>query len=171
MKGILKLENGKELTIELDNEILKYLEEPKKTGYERVCAGEEYYTAFHGKVVSFHEMAVEEGGICSLKDYEDANYYSDKAIAKNNARADLLMRKLRRFAVEHRTKELDWNDSYEEKRCIAYDHETKQLMNAFNQTYQAFGKIYFDSKETAEAAIEEFHDELLWYFTEYKDSL
>ena len=33
------------------------------------------------------------------------------------------------------------------------------------------GTILFDSEETAQAAIDEFHDELIWYFTEYKDSL
>ena len=32
-------------------------------------------------------------------------------------------------------------------------------------------EIYFDSQETAGRVIEEFKDELTWYFTEYKDSL
>ena len=34
-----------------------------------------------------------------------------------------------------------------------------------------FGAIHFDSEETANAAMDKFHDELIWYFTEYKDSL
>lgn len=168
MKGVLKLEDGRELAVEIDENTFKSVEEPKKTGHERSKnRSTYYYIDYAGQVTSDCDCKTDADNDC----YEIANYYSDKTVAENNARADILMRKLRRFAVEHRTKELDWNDSYEEKRCIAYDHETKQLMNAFNQTYQAFGKIYFDSKETVEAAIEEFHDELLWYFTEYKYSL
>ena len=34
-----------------------------------------------------------------------------------------------------------------------------------------FGVIYFDLGETANAAIDEFRDELIWYFTEYKEGL
>ena len=171
MKGTLKLENGKELTIELDNGILKYLEESKKTGYERVCAGEKYYTAFQGKVESFHEMAIVEGGLHCLTDYKDANYYSDEAIAKNNARADLLMRKLRRFAVEHRTEKLDWNDINQPKYELYYYHKNQSINISPCQNCQNFGTIYFDTLNLAKLAIEEFKDELLWYFTEYKDSL
>lgn len=169
MKATLKL-NGKDYEVEISEEqanAIENLDKPKKTGYERVKASHFYYVEYDGIVDLEMDMGADSDNNC----YDIANYYSDKTVAENNARADALMRKLRRFAVEHRTKELDWNDSYEEKRCIAYDHETKQLINAFNQTYQAFGETYFDSKETAEAAIEEFHDELLWYFTEYRDSL
>ena len=34
-----------------------------------------------------------------------------------------------------------------------------------------FGGIYFDTESAVSLAIETFHDELIWYFTEYKDSL
>lgn len=37
--------------------------------------------------------------------------------------------------------------------------------------YRAFGHILFDTADTVKLAIETFHDELIWYFTEYKDSL
>lgn len=40
-----------------------------------------------------------------------------------------------------------------------------------NIYYRYHGIIYFDSGEAAQLAIETFHDELIWYFTEYKDSL
>lgn len=171
MKGTLRLEDGREVTVEIDENTLKSIEEPKKMGYERVCAGKEYYTAFHGKVVSFHELSVEEGGICSLKDYEDANYYSDESVAKNNARADRLMRKLRRFAVEHRETKLDWKNQQQPKWCIEYVWISRTLSFGKYTIYHGFGQIYFDTQEAVEEAIKEFKDELLWYFTEYKDSL
>lgn len=170
MKGILKL-NGKEFTIELDNEILKHLGVPKRTGYERTYIGEQYYTVLHGSVESFHELDIGHGGLSCLEDYKDANYYSDKTVAENNAKADTLMRKLRRFSVEHREHELGWDDCHRNKYFIYYNHEEKSLFISHNEIYQGFGLIYFDASKTAQAAIEEFKDELLWYFTEYKDSL
>ena len=52
-----------------------------------------------------------------------------------------------------------------------YDYDDSELGVSFVFRTRNFGAIYFDSKETANAAIDEFHDELIWYFTEYKDSL
>jgi hypothetical protein len=102
--------------------------------------------------------------------YENCNYYSDKTVAENNARADKLMRQLRRFAVEHRNMPLTWErDSYQ--YCIYYDHGDKTLVTTFEEEMHFFGCIYFDSEEAAQEAIETFRDELIWYFTEYKDSL
>lgn len=164
--------NGKEIKLEIpEEEITKLIEaseQQKKTGYERSENRSTYYCIdYDGQVTSDCDCKADEDNSC----YETANYYSDKTVAENNARADALMRKLRRFAIEHRTKELDWNYIDERKYFIAYDHGTKRLIDASNLTCQDFGKTYFDSKETAKAAIEEFKDELLWYFTEYKDSL
>lgn len=100
--------------------------------------------------------------------YEAANYYSSETLAKNNARADKLMRQLRRFAVEHRENELDWNNTYQPKYYIHYD---TSLVIGYIFYTRDFGCIYFDTRETTQAAIETFNDELIWYFTEYKDSL
>ena len=167
MKGTLKV-NGKEFTIELDNEILKHLKEFKITGYERVEKNNDYYyVSFDGII----EDQYEDGGYTDDKCYSIANYYSDKTVAENNAKADTLIRKLRRFAVEHREHELDWDDCHKNKYLIYYNHEEEKLSISHNEIYQSFGLIYFDTQKTADAAIEEFKDELRWYFTEYKDSL
>ena len=73
--------------------------------------------------------------------------------------------------MERRQEELDWGNDNQCKVYIEYNHNDYELQTDCDYTYQSFGKIYFDSEETAEAAIEEFKDELIWYFTEYKDSL
>ena len=96
---------------------------------------------------------------------------SDKTVAENNARADTLMRKLRRFAVEHRKTELDWNDIDNYKYYIYCDRNEVRLDIDYTNVYPHFYGVYFDTEETAKAAIEEFKEELIWYFTEYKDSL
>ena len=156
--------DGHEFDIDISDPKLQALISPIKTGYEQVKAGKNFYSVRADGTI-FEPTA---GG----KDnnyYDVANYYSDRAIAENNARADKLMRQLRRFAVEHRENELDWEDHNQSKFFIAY--ECGKLDIDFDIEYKMHGVIYFDSFKTAELAIETFHDELIWYFTEYKDSL
>ena len=107
---------------------------------------------------------------CNVK-YEGANYYSDRTVAENNARADKLYRQLRRFAVEHRKKEIDWDNENMYKFFFYYIHKEDKFEVLTSYLCQDYGNIYFDSEEAARLAIETFKDELIWYFTEYKDSL
>ncbi len=140
----------------------------KKTGYERAYKGGKYYVAYIDKGIreSTDSYRDNENSL-----YENAAYYSDKTVAENNARADRLMRQLRRFAVEHRNKVFDWTNQVQRKSYIYYGNRTKELLVGENGTARDFGVIYFDSEKTAKLAIETFKDELIWYFTEYKDSL
>lgn len=158
---------GKEFPIEIsDPELQKLLVPPKKTGYERVeLDNTYYYDDCNGSVCN----EIEERHNCDNISYDGANYYSDKTVAKNNARADKLMRQLRRFAVEHKEDKLDWSNLDQCKYYIWYNgHE---LDVDFNKKYKTCGVVYFDSSKNARSAIKVFHDELIWYFTEYKDSL
>lgn len=166
MKAKLVVE-GKEFDIEINNpELEKLVKPPKMTGYERLESTESYW-------------AVDEFGVCEHvyeeenvinEIYDNANYYSDLTVAENNARADRLMRQLRRFAVEHREKDISWCD-YSYKYYIFYDHNSNTFDTIDNQAHETYGTIYFESAKSAVAAIETFRDELIWYFTEYKDSL
>lgn len=164
--------NGKEIKLEIPEEEIKKLieasEKSKKTGYERAETGSSYFIDCGDKLI---EPYIEQGDPTDDTFYDIANYYSDKTVAQNNGRADTLMRKLRRFAVKHREKELDWTIPHTHKHSIYYDHQDKALYTYDNQVHQKLGSIYFDTQETAKSAIEEFKDELIWYFTEYKDSL
>lgn len=169
MKAKLIIED-KEIEVEISEEEYKKLQPPeeKKTGYERVAESDTYfYTYPSGCVETTCETCYDIDDEC----YESANYYSDKTVAENNTRADNLMRQLRRFSVEHRERGVNLNDINTEKFCIYYDYRNNELEPDFLFSEKAFGTIYFDSKETANAAIDEFHDELIWYFREYKDSL
>ena len=169
MKAKLIIE-GKEIEIEISEEEYKKLQpsEEKKTGYERVPESDIYFYAHSGGYVG---TASED--YCNIDNeyYELANYYSDKPVAENNARADKLMRQLRRFAVEHRECEVNFNNINTEKYYICYDYASDELEVSSVVFSKNFGAIYFDSIKVASAAIDEFHDELVWYFTEYKDSL
>ena len=169
MKAKLIIED-KEIEIEISEEEYKKLQpsEEKKTGYERMPESDIYYYANpKGDVDTTVEDCYDVDNEC----YESANYYSSETVAENNTRADKLMRQLRRFSVEHREREVDFNDTNTKQYCICYDYGNNTLGTAFTLCGRVFGTIYFDSEETAQVAIDEFHDELIWYFTEYKDSL
>ena len=169
MKAKLIIEN-KEIEIEISEEEYKKLQpsEEKKTGYERVAESDIY---FYANTKGDAETACEDYYDIDDEYYESANYYSDKTVAENNARADKLMRQLRRFSVEHRGHGIDFNSTETEKHYIYYDCVRDELRTTYTFYAGVFGVIYFDSEETAQAAIDEFRDELIWYFTEYKDSL
>ena len=169
MKAKLIIED-REIEIEISEEEYKKLQpsEEKKTGYERVPKNGKYFYEFGKGDV---ESDIEDCYDIDDEYYESANYYSSETIAENNARADKLMRQLRRFSVEHRGREVDFNSTETAKHYIYYDCIHDELDITFTFFARVFGMVYFDSEEIAQAAINEFHDELIWYFTEYKDSL
>ena len=166
MKAKLIIE-GKEIEIEISEEEYKKLQ-PSETGYERVSKSGDY---FHESGKGDVESEIEECYNIDNEYYESANYYSDKTVAKNNARADKLMRQLRRFSVEHRKYKTNFNSINARRFYIIYQCEINEIKPYHTSYAIYFGAIYFDSEESAQAAIDEFHDELIWYFTEYKDSL
>ena len=169
MKAKLIIED-KEIEVEISEEEYKKLQpsEKKKTGYERVPKNGHYFYEFGKGDV---ESDVEDCYDIDDEYYASANYYSDKTVAENNTRADKLMRQLRRFAVQRRECGVDFNSTKTEKHYIYYNYDYNELRTTYMFYAKHFGAIHFDSEETALAAINEFHDELIWYFTEYKDSL
>ena len=169
MFATLKIE-GKEFSVEIsDPELQKILRKEKETGYERKVE-EEYY------FITSTSCATKAKGV----DYQDtidnalynsANYYTSKEVAENVARAERLMRQIRRFSVEHRDRELIWDSQeYHPFFYIYFDHRTNEISTSFLNTCQGFSVIYFDTLEHCKEAIEKFRDELYWYFTEYKDT-
>lgn len=166
-KAILKID-GKEIEIEITKEQFEKLCPKNKTGYERVEKTEVYYyVSGTGKAC----RTVDSYSSIDDNYYKAANYHSDETVAENNARTDKLMRQLRRFAVEHRKTKINWSWTETNKFRIEYDCFVKKIRIASISVCKTFGAIYFDTEETAQLAIDTFKDELLWYFTEYKDSL
>lgn len=161
MKAKLVVE-GKEFDIEiLDPKLQELIAPKKKTGYERSEYNKTYFTEGCGYVQSYADW----GKNIDEEYYKCANYYSDKSVAKNNVRADNLMRQLRRFAVEHRE-----NKNPRERYYIYYISDANMLQLRRDITDRFIGP-WFDSQHAGAEAIEAFHNELIWYFTEYKDSL
>ena len=158
---------GKEIEIEISEEEYKKLH-PSETGYERVAKDSNYFYVNIGGNVG---TGIDNYCYADDKYYKSANYYSSDVVAGNNARADKLMRQLRRFSVEHRERGIDLNDMNTKKFFVTYNYENNEIQPGYTLQVKAFGTICFDTREATQAAIDEFYDELIWYFTEYKDSL
>ena len=171
MKNVKLIIDGKEIEVLISEENLEKLTDKRATGYEKARYDSTYYTDSCGVVKTFVECT--ENSEFDEEVYKSGNYYSDPDVAANNIRADNLMRQLRRFAVESRKSDIDWNDETQYKYFIYYYYGPDELriQSVSSCSFRDFGQIYFDTKETAELAIEKFKDELLWYFTEYRDSL
>ena len=168
MKNAKLIIDGKEIEVQINEEDLKKLTATDKTtGYERVRYGSTYYIDSYSEVDAFEE----EDYKFDEKAYKSGNYYSDSDVANNNVRADNLMRQLRRFAAENRKEYIDWENKNQDKYYLRYEYLNKKIYIGLIQSFRDFGQIYFDTEETAKLAVKTFRDELLWYFTEYRDSL
>jgi hypothetical protein len=143
-----------------DEEILALIHDARKlihTGYEQTD-DEWFYLGVDGDI---HKTS----GI-STSLYNCANYYSDINVARECSRADTLMRKLRRFAAEHGgcvapCGPIAW--------CITYDYQDEAFKVEkynYDSTYTP-GMVLFKSEQAAKDAIDEFADELDWYFNYY----
>ncbi len=160
--------NGKPIEFELTEEQVEVLKqrEKKKTGWERAKERESYWVC-DGDTVFDNE---EENLSCDDEVFDCANYFSNKTLAQNIARAQTLKRKLWRRSAELCEK-MNLRDSETQKYCITYDVDNNVLYVSPAWNFNDFGQVYFDTKEHAEQVIEEFKDELLWYFTKFESRM
>ena len=165
--------NGKTIQTEINEEQAKILGltiDKPKTGYERVEKGSTY---FFNDGLSDMNRTKEEKDIVDQGFYDSGNYYSDYEIAKNNARADRLLRQLRQWQAlnDKSISEKDWNDESKKKWFVAYSYGAEKLYADYYYIMRLPNTIHFATKEKAEEAIEVFRDELIWYFVEYQQRL
>lgn len=152
-KAKLTLADGREIEVEISEEELKKIE-IKKSPYERTTLHEKYYYISDiGAVNSQRDLDLDG----DVEHYLNINYYNDETAAKNDACADLLMRKLRKFAVENN----------EKNQNLAVGIGIRYYRGKIETEFNYGLGVNFSSHEIAEKAIETFKKELLWYFTEY----
>ena len=170
MKVELKA-NGKTIQAEISEEQAKILGLAKVTltGYEgrEECNNKKHY------FVNTIDLVIEDENtvLFDQNRYDVGNYYSDKTIAENNARADRLLRCLRQWQAQNDEpiSVEDWNNESKKKWFIIYSSE--EMYAEYYYIMRLPNTIYFTTKEKAEEAIEVFKDELIWYFTEYVQRL
>ena len=163
---------GKTVQVEMTEEqakILGLVEERSRTGYERVEVEETYYLV----EVDDEITNMKHNGQLDRDCYDVGNYYSNKTIAENNARADRLLRHLRQWQAQNDEpiSVEDWNNESKKKWFIIYSYSSEEMYAEYYYIMRLPNTIYFATKEKAEEAIEVFKDELIWYFTEYVQRL
>lgn len=165
--------NGKSIEIEISRNQAKELGliDRETTGYERVKKDETYYVISTEcdsttKITEFNDQVDEQ---C----YNKGNYYSNKTIAENNARADRLLRQLRRWQAQN-DKAIsisDWKNEGIIKYFIAYNYRSSLFEIGRCSRRREPNIIYFTTKDKVSKAVKNFRDELEWYFTEYQQRL
>lgn len=156
--------NGKTVEVELTDEQFEKLFTEKKTGYERVEVGELYYSI---NALSNPQKFTEDNELYDKTLFDCANYYSGKTVAENMARAQRLWNRIHRRAVELCEPIRPNTPMF--VYTISFNNNTQNLFPNMWEVTRNLGEILFDTKEHCEQAIDEFHDDLLWYFTQFKD--
>ena len=154
MKVELKA-NGKSVQAEISEEQLKELglfEQLKKlglienqpTGYERVKKDSIY---FFKNSVGDIQGVTDDKCVLDQEYYDSGNYYSSKMIARNNARADRLLRQLRQWqALNDKSISVeDWNNESKKKWFIIYSSE--EMYAEYYYIMRLPNTIYFTTKE------------------------
>lgn len=168
MKVTVKYKN-REVEVDIPDEKLEELiKEKQQTGYERVdkCDDNYYYVGYCGEIDIDCDCFMADDN----KTYIKGNYYTSKELAENIARFETLMRRIRRRAAEI-CKPIDWKNFNIPKWYIYFDYGTGKISTSYAHSIRGLFDILFDTEEHAKQIIEEFCDELIWYFTEYKERM
>ena len=181
MKVELKV-NDKSVQAEISEEQLKetilfeqlkklgLIEDKPRTGYERVEKGEMYYLVdIYNNIMRVTEDNDQGDEQC----YNTGNYYNDKVIAENNARADRLQRCLRQWqAANDKVISIsDWKNDEINKYFITYNYRSSLFEIGRSSQRREPNIIYFTTKGKVTEAIKNFRNELEWYFSEYQQRL
>lgn len=158
--------NGQTIEVEVSEEQVKKLfSEKKKTGYERAEAHAGPYWSITDLVGAKWNL---DDSYSNYDDevYENANYYTDKEVADNMAKAQRLWNRIHRRSVELCKPCYRWADG--ELYTIIFS-PNEEFICAVRTNERQIGSIYFDTEEHCKQVIGEFREELMWYFTEFID--
>lgn len=135
------------------------------TGYEKNTPFNDfYYVAVNGKSAQNLSYSMPYDNYEANMCFDNGNYYNNKNLVEKVARAEHLNRMIkqwRAFHDENKTKGI-YTISYNyNKSALTIENysDQKPIMN--------FGLIFFSTFSTAIECIQNFKDELEWYFTEY----
>lgn len=164
--------NGNELNIpiELSDEQIHAIcasvnSETPLTGWEAPAEGDTFYycdALNRVQSVSF----TREAEMLADTLLKSANCFSSEIIAENIARADTLLRRLRRMAAVGRDPAAS---NHDDGYTILYNYQSSCLEVGMTGGCMALGDIVFSTEEQARDAISNNAAELIWYFTEMRD--
>lgn len=134
------------------------------TGWEEPKIGNKGY--YEDEFNNVAEFDIDECTIdFAQRLYENDNFYSTRETAENTVRADNVLRRLRHYAISHRTTGSTMADG---GYTITYNYQNECLEIGATGNWLALGDMVFDTEETARKAMNKYASELIWYFTEGK---
>lgn len=134
------------------------------TGWEEPQLGQTGY--FENEFNDVSEFEVNEETIdFAQKLYENDNFFSTRETAENTVRADNILRRLRHYAISHRTTDTNMADG---GYTITYNYNENCLEIGATGNWLALGDMVFDTEEIARKAMNKYAADLIWYFTEGK---
>lgn len=137
------------------------------TGWEEPKIGNKGY--YEDEFNNVAEFDIDEDTIgFAQKLYENDNFYSTRETAENTVRADNVLRRLRHYAISHRSKDVSMADG---GYTITYNYEAECLEIGATGNWLALGDMVFDTEETARKAMNKYASELIWYFTQGKSTM
>ena len=163
----LILEDGTE--VKLSDELVKQLneainvakEESKDTGFFNGEYGKKCWIIMcDGNIVSDYESSEDTR--------KNINEFTSEEFAEKIRNKQLLERKMMKFSSEHDGDKIDSEDFSQYKYRIYYSYSDNELSISATCCVAQCGAIDFYSKEVAEKAIEEYHNDLIKYFTEWR---
>lgn len=162
---ITVISNGIEHEVELTDAQLTELlgDAAVATAYDRVQNDNNYcWVSCDGTIENDIELHTDADNAC----YDAANYWNDESVAETDARADTLMRKLRRYSMMHGGYGMpDEHWTYKFNRA----NSTVFISNSAND-FPIIGQITFFSWDDARNALVMHRDDIEWYFREYLPS-
>lgn len=160
---------GQKLDIDPNDELWKQLVEKyskkNQTGWEKPKHGDRVYTLYGNAPRGDYNLGSYNS--CDQCAQSNAALFADCDFARMQARAEIIRRKMLRWAAEN-DKPLSRLDAH---WGVSYD----EGQNKWNATYcpirpNPFG-VYFSSEEVALEAAHHFSDDLKWMIFEYKRRL
>ena len=148
----------------IDKGLLK--EHKYLTGWEEVDLHETCYSILNNSV----QECYNNGDEYLLNEHENGYVFTDEKLAADILRARNIQYGLEKLSVELSSPP-DWEQRDEPKWYIYYDYDVKKLSVNASYTTRRINEIYFSELEYAKQAIEKMGNELIWYFTEYKNRL
>lgn len=137
------------------------------SGWESPKIGQiAYYEDSFNHVSSFEITA--QNLPTALELYENDNFFTTEEAATNTIRADNVLRRLRHYAIKHRTDNVRMADG---GYTITYNYLSNSLEIGATGNWLALGDVVFDTEKAARDAMNKYAKELTWYFTSGKTNM
>ena len=143
--------------------------ERARTGYERVEIDEDYWA-----VSSISEALGDEDNRAEVDDcsYNVGNYYTDKQLAADNARADSILRRMRQWQALNDDAVQRYNSAVKKYSIMWSVSAGEPVVHSIIVGCGVDNfEIYFSTYAKAEEALEVFRDDLIWLHTQYRRRL